>query len=105
MFYQHALTLIPAWISNHVSSKIVDEIIYSFPNFNGASLGMDKWFYPILYDGCTYLSLLGLKWNHVSIRSATMQSMDGKMQGTSLVSERRGSVFNSLRPSDAYMRQ
>ena len=42
MFYQHALTLIPAWISNHVSSKIVVEIIYSFSNFNGASLGMDK---------------------------------------------------------------
>ena len=32
------------------------------------SLGMDKWFHPILYNGCNYLSMLGLKLNHVSKR-------------------------------------
>ena len=32
------------------------------------SLGMDKLFYPTLYNGCNYLSMLGLKSNHVSKR-------------------------------------
>ena len=32
------------------------------------SLGMDKWFHPILYWTCDYLSMLGLKLNHVSKR-------------------------------------
>ena len=30
------------------------------------SLGMDKYFHPTLYNGCNYLSMLGLKLNHVS---------------------------------------
>ena len=38
--YLHILTLNPVWISNHMPNKMWDEIIYSFPNFNG--LGMDK---------------------------------------------------------------
>ena len=29
-------------------------------------LGMDKQFHPTVYDGCNYLSMLGLKLNHVS---------------------------------------
>ena len=33
---------------------------------NRWSLGMDKQFYPRLYNGCNYLSMLGLKLNHVS---------------------------------------
>ena len=32
------------------------------------SLGMDKQFHPTLYNGCNYLSMLGLKLNHVSKR-------------------------------------
>ena len=28
-------TLIPSWISNHMSSKVWGEITYPFPNFNG----------------------------------------------------------------------
>ena len=36
-FYYHGLSLIPAWISNHMTSKVCDEITYLFPN-----LGMDK---------------------------------------------------------------
>ena len=36
---------IPAWISNHIPTKIWDEITYPIPNFNGLhrwSLGIDK---------------------------------------------------------------
>ena len=40
-FYWHGLTFIPAWINNHMPSKVWDEITYPFPNFN-RSLGMDK---------------------------------------------------------------
>ena len=32
------------------------------------SFGMDKQFYPTYYNGCNYLSMLGLKLNHVSKR-------------------------------------
>ena len=32
------LTLIPAWISHHMFSKVWDEITYPFPNFNGATV-------------------------------------------------------------------
>ena len=37
-FYQHGLTLIPAWISNHIHYKMWDEITYPFLNFNGATV-------------------------------------------------------------------
>ena len=37
-FYLHGLTLIPAWISNHMPSKVWDEITYPFLNFNGATV-------------------------------------------------------------------
>ena len=30
--------LIPAWISNHKSSNVWDEITYPFPNFNGCAI-------------------------------------------------------------------
>ena len=43
-------------------SKVWDEIINPFPNFNGCwSLGMDKWFYPTFYNGCNCLSMLGFR--------------------------------------------
>ena len=29
---EHRLTWIPAWISKHMPSKVLDEIIYPFPN-------------------------------------------------------------------------
>ena len=35
-FYWHKLTLIPAWISNCMASKVWDEITYPFSNFNSA---------------------------------------------------------------------
>ena len=37
-FYKHGLTLIPAWIINHMPSKVWDEINYPFLNFNGATV-------------------------------------------------------------------
>ena len=59
-FYWHGLIWIRAWISNHIPSKVWDEITYPFLNFRW-SLGMDKWFHTTLYNGCNYLSMLGLK--------------------------------------------
>ena len=50
--------LIPAWISNYIHYKEWDEITYPFLNFNGCTL----------YWACDYLSMLGLKLNHVSKR-------------------------------------
>ena len=37
-FYQHGLTLILAWICNHIDYKVCDEIMYPFLNFSGATL-------------------------------------------------------------------
>ena len=34
----------------------------------GESLGMDKWFHPTRYNGCNYLSMLGVTLIHVSKR-------------------------------------
>ena len=33
-FYSHRLTIIPATVRNHISSRVWDEIAYPFPNFN-----------------------------------------------------------------------
>ena len=33
-FYQHGLTLISAWISNYISSKVWEEITYPFQNIS-----------------------------------------------------------------------
>ena len=37
-FYQHGLTLIPAWISNYIHYDVWDEITYPFLNFNVATV-------------------------------------------------------------------
>ena len=52
-FYQHGLTLIPAWISNHVPSNIWNEITYPFPNFNGASLWIDIFEVKLTFETLT----------------------------------------------------
>ena len=36
-------TIIPAWISNHMSSKVCDKITYPFPNFNGCTVEAWVW--------------------------------------------------------------
>ena len=67
-FYNHGLTLIPAWISNHMSRKVWDEITYPFPNlkYHCWREEMDRKFHPKLYNVCNYLSMLISKLMHVS---------------------------------------
>ena len=42
-FYEHDLTSIPGWISDHMPSKVLDEMIYPFPNFNGTTVEVYEW--------------------------------------------------------------
>ena len=44
-FYQHGLTLIPAWICNYMPSKVWDEITYPFLNFKVISSHTLWWMY------------------------------------------------------------
>ena len=62
-FYQHGLTLIPAWISDYIHYKVWVEITYPFPN---CGLWMDNKFHPTLYWARDNLSILGLKLINVS---------------------------------------
>ena len=39
----NGLTKIPAWISNHITSKLQDEIMYTFSNFNRCNIGVWEW--------------------------------------------------------------
>ena len=52
------LILIPAWISNRMSSKVQDKIAYPFPNFNICTIEVWEWinnFMPhFLMDVITY---------------------------------------------------
>ena len=59
--------LLLAWISNYMPSKVWDEItsIPKLQRCNRWSLGMDKHFHATHYTVCNYLSMLGLKLNHV----------------------------------------
>ena len=41
--YWHELNLIPAWISNHMVSKVWDEIPYPPPNFNNCTIEVWEW--------------------------------------------------------------
>ena len=43
LFYQHGLTLIPAWISNRMPSKLWEEITHPFPNFNVFTANVWEW--------------------------------------------------------------
>ena len=38
LFYLHALTVIPAWVSNHIQCKMWDEITYPLPCVNGTTV-------------------------------------------------------------------
>ena len=42
-FYYRGFTLIPVWISNHMSNKMWDKITYPFPNFNGCRVEVVEW--------------------------------------------------------------
>ena len=61
-FYQYGLTLIPAWISNHMLSKVWDKTTNLFWNFSGAT----DWIRSAFHNGYDYLSMLRLKSIHVS---------------------------------------
>ena len=39
----HGLTSVPTWISNHMHSKVWDEITYPVPNFNSYTVGIWEW--------------------------------------------------------------
>ena len=43
-------------------SKVLDEITYQYPNFNGGivELGVDMQFHPTLHNICNYLPMVGL---------------------------------------------
>ena len=66
----------PAWISNHMTSEMWNEITYPFPNFNRCTV--EVWeqitnFIPcIIMDVITFHA--GLKLNHVSKRSSRYQA-------------------------------
>ena len=40
---KHGLTKMPAWISNYIHYKVLDEITYPFPKFNGATVEIWEW--------------------------------------------------------------
>ena len=42
-FHQPGLTLILAWINNHVPDKVRDEITYPLPRFNGGVIEVSEW--------------------------------------------------------------
>ena len=43
LFYQHGLTLIPAWISNYIHYKVWYGIVYPFQNINGTAIQVWEW--------------------------------------------------------------
>ena len=50
------LKLIPAWISDHMPSKMWDEITYTFSNFNGRAVEFWEWVSNFIFimDVITY---------------------------------------------------
>ena len=73
LVHQHGLTLIPVWISNRIPSKMRDEINHPLPNFNVCTIEVWEWMNsldPRLCNEQNYLSMLGLKLNHVSERGS-----------------------------------
>ena len=40
LFYLHGLTLIPAWIRNHMPGILCEKIIHPFPNFNSCTVAV-----------------------------------------------------------------
>ena len=57
-FYWHGLTLIPAWISTHMLSKVQLKFFIHSQNFNVQFRDIDELFHPTLYNGFNYLSML-----------------------------------------------
>ena len=68
-FNQYELTLIPTWISNYMLKCGMKLSIPKLQWCNQWSLGMDELFQFTHYNGYNYLSMWGLKLNHVSKRT------------------------------------
>ena len=69
--YRHMGLFLPTWINNHIHYKLWGWHYLSIPKLrrnNIWSWGMDKWFHLLLNCACDYLSMLGLKLNHVCKR-------------------------------------
>ena len=54
-FYWHGLTSISAWVSNHMSNKLWDEVTYPFPNFNSCTVEVLEWIDNFIPHIKTYL--------------------------------------------------
>ena len=50
-FYWHGLNLIQTWIINHMSGKVLDEITYPFPNFDGETIEVWEWICSFIASG------------------------------------------------------
>ena len=64
-FYRHVLTLIPAWISNHMHRKVWDEVSYPLPNFNNSTVEVMEW----ISNFIPYFIVNQIKSNHQFIRT------------------------------------
>ena len=56
-------------ISKYINYNMLYKIIYPFPNFNGKTVEDWEWTFYWVLD---YLSILGLKLNHVSKRGPSL---------------------------------
>ena len=60
LLYNHKGLFSLTWISNHMPSKVWDEITYPFPNFNGCTIKVGEWISNFIsnfiMDVVTYLS-------------------------------------------------
>ena len=57
------LTCIPAWISGHMPSKVWDEIIYPFPNFNGCTVEVWEWISNFIPHFMMYITTYPSLWD------------------------------------------
>ena len=61
------LPLTPVWISNHMPSKVWDEIPYPFANFNGCTVEVWEWISNFIpHFVMNVITMLGLKLIHIS---------------------------------------
>ena len=69
---------IPTWTSNHMPSKVWDEITDPFSNFNGCTVEVWEWLSNFIqhYNGCNYLSMLWFKLIYVSKRYQTITHLE-----------------------------
>ena len=70
-FYQHGLTIIPAWVNNYIHYKVWDELTYPFPNLNGTTVEVWEWISNFIPHFTGYVRL---KLIHVGIRGPCERS-------------------------------